>query len=194
MLKTQSTLFMIRFSGKWTLLAIALVCLMPLVLATYFRFVANPDPPSFAGKALVPSPFPYGDLQQINGQKMDRAGVGDQWLVVHVEHGACSLACRDALYLTRQARTAQGRNMMRVQRIWIISDAKVPSKDLLTANPDLLLVRPTTTRLLQQMNQESASLSEVIYLVDRRGFLVFRYDAHVAPGAFIRELGNLIRF
>lgn len=106
----------------------------------------------------------------------------------------CSFACRDALYPTRQARAAPGRNMERVQRIWIISDATTPTAGLLAANPDLLLLRTTDRRLLQKLNSESPSASPVIFLVDCKGFLVFRYEATVTPGAFIRELGKWARF
>ena len=183
-----------RHSGRWVLLAVGTVCLLPLMIAMYLRFISPPEVISLSGKPLEPFAFPYGSVQQLDGQPMAHPAVSEHWLLVHTGSGACALACRDALYLTRQARTAQGRNMARIQRIWIISDATPPAADLLAAHPDLLLLHAADERVTRQLGDGTSSMSPPIYLVDRRGFVVFRYTATVEPGVFIRELGKLVRF
>lgn len=183
-----------RISGRWILLAIATVCLLPLAAAMYFRFVSPPPLVSPAGKPLEPFAFPYKSVQQMDGQPLSHPAVNDHWLVVHFESGSCASACRYALYLTRQARLAQGRYMDRLQRLWIVSDAKPPNGELLAANPDIALIHATDDSVAQQFGTSLASESPAIYLVDRRGFVVFQYQTTVDPMVFIREIGKLVRF
>lgn len=176
------------------MIAIALVCLGPLAVAMYLYFFAPPELKAMAGKPLEPFAFPYASVQTLDGQPIAHPVVGERWLLVHAGSGACASTCRDALYLTRQARKAQGRNMDRIQRIWIITDAKPPNADMLVAHPDLLVVRAMDAHVAQQLGPDLQDVSPLIYLVDRRGFVVFRYDASVEPTAFIRELGKLVKF
>ena len=178
-----------RSSARWILLAIALVCVLPLMAALYFRFVSPPEVPALVGQALTPVTFPFAGVQRMNGQPMAHPAVSEQWLVVHAGSGLCDPICRDALYLTRQARTAQGRNMERIQRVWIITDATMPAADLLALHPDLLLLRATDRRAIGPFEAGAA-----IHLVDPRGYVVFSYSAASDPKAFIRELGKLVRF
>ena len=179
----------IRRSGRWVLIAIALVCVLPLLAALYFRFIAPPDASTLAGQALTPAAFPYAAVRRMDGQPLAHAEVAEHWMVVHAGSGLCDSGCRDALYLTRQARTAQGRSMERIQRVWIIADAARPAADLLALHPDLLLLEPVDGRAIEAFAGAGA-----IHLVDRRGFVVFRYAPTVDPQAFIRELGKLVKF
>jgi hypothetical protein len=180
-------------SGRWIVLAIAAVCLLPLAAAMYLRFVSPPSPAVLAATPLAPFEFPFARLRQTDGQALQRPAVSEQWLVVYAAPGACAQACRDALYLTRQARAAQGRNMARIQRIWI-TDGTSPEANLLAAHPDLRLLQTSDPDVLQPPGQEPVVGAPSIYLVDRRGFVVFRYASTVDPAAFIRELGKLVKF
>lgn len=179
----------VRRSGRWALLAIALVCVLPLLAALYFRFISPPEVTTLVGHALQPAAFPYAAVQRMDGQSLAHPAVGERWMVVHAGSGACDSICRDALYLTRQARTAQGRNMERIQRAWIVVDATLPAADLLALHPDLLLLKPVDRRAIEVFAAPGA-----IHLVDRRGFVVFRYAPTVDPKAFIRELSKLVKF
>jgi len=183
-----------RRSGRWILLALTAVCLLPLLMAVYFRYVAPPAVTTMVGKPLAPFVFPYAWVQQMDGQRLAPPGVGGQWWVVVTGPGACDLACRDVLYLTRQARTAQGRNMERLQRVWILTDATRPSAELLASHPDLQLLLASDERVAQLLGGGPKDAASPIHLIDRRGYVVFRYEATVEPGAFIRELGKLVRF
>jgi len=176
-------------SGRWVLLAIALVCVLPLLAALYFRFVSPPEPGTMVGQALEPAAFPYAAVQRMDGKPLAHPEVGERWMVVHAGSGACDSICGEALYLTRQARTAQGRNMERIQRVWIIVDTTPPATDLLALHPDLLLLKAVDRRAIETFMAAGA-----IHLVDRRGFVVFRYAPTIDPKAFIRELGKLVKF
>ena len=180
-----------QLKGRLILLAIVAIGVLPLLAALYFRYVSPPAVKATVGQPLDPVRLPFELLQRADGTKLERPEVSGKWLVILAAPGACDERCQHALYLTRQARTAQGRNMARVDRLWLITDAAAPAADLLAAHPDLILIKATDGKVLQLLG---GGERRYINLVDRRGLLVFRYADDPEPKAFIRELGKLIKF
>ena len=180
-----------KLKGRLTVLAIVAVCVLPLLAALYFRYVSPPSVKATVGQPLDPVPLPFGSLQRVDGSALEHPQVSAKWLVIVAAPGGCDERCQHTLYLTRQARTAQGRNMARIDRLWVITDATTPAPGLMAAHPDLVLVKATDAQVLQVLGGRD---SRHINLVDRRGQLVFRYSDDPEPKAFIRELQRLIRF
>lgn len=180
-----------QLKGRLIMLAIVAIGVLPLLAALYFRYVSPPEVKATTGQPLEPVRLPFELLQRADGGALEHPEVSGKWLVIFAAPGSCDGRCQHALYLTRQARTAQGRNMARVDRLWLVTDATLPTKDLLAAHPDLVLVRATDGKVLQLLG---GGKRRYINLVDRRGLLVFRYSDDPEPKAFIRELGKLIKF
>ncbi|KAF0166694.1 MAG: transmembrane protein [Rhodocyclaceae bacterium] len=143
------------------------------------------------GQPLDPIPLPFEFLQRSDGAALEHPAVSGKWLLIFVAPGGCDERCQHTLYLTRQARTAQGRNVARLDRLWLITDAGTPAPALMAAHPDLVMIRATDAMALEALGGKD---SRKINLVDRRGLLVFRYSDDPEPKAFIRELGKLIKF
>lgn len=177
--------------GRLILLAIVAVGVLPLLAALYFRYVSPPEVKATAGQSLEPVRLPFELLQRADGMALEPPEVGGKWLLIFAAPGSCDERCRHVLYLTRQARTAQGRNIARLDRLWLVTDATPPAPDLLAAHSDLVLIKATDGNVLQLLG---GSERRYINLVDRRGLLVFRYSDDPEPKAFIRELGKLIKF
>lgn len=177
--------------GRLILLAIIAIGLFPLLAALYFRYVSPPELKATVGQPLDPQPLPFQLLRRSDGTALEHPQVGGKWLLIFAAPGGCDQRCRQTLYLTRQSRTAQGRNMARVERLWLLTDARPPAAELLAAHPDLVLVRATDAKVLELLG---GAERRHINLVDRRGLLVFRYADDPEPQAFIRELGKLIKF
>lgn len=180
-----------QLKGRLILLAIVAIGVLPLLAALYFRYVSPPEVKATTGQPLDPVRLPFELLQRADGAALEHPEVSGKWLVIFAAPGSCDERCQHALYLTRQARTAQGRNMARVDRLWLVTDATPPAHDLLAAHPDLVLIKATDGKLLQLLG---GGERRYINLVDRRGLLVFRYADDPEPKAFIRELGKLIKF
>lgn len=173
--------------GRRTLLLIAAICALPLLAAVWYRFFAPPPNVATVGDMLAPTPFPVTALVSPAGAPLDAARIDGHWLMLQTAPVACDEPCRQALYLSRQVRTAQAKAMDRITRVWLLADAGEPSPELLAQHPDLVLAR------LASPPPQVLTAGD-IYLVDRRGFLVFRYAAGVDPVAFIKELGKLVKF
>lgn len=180
-----------QFKGRLIVLAIVAIGILPLLAALYFRYVSPPSVKAIAGQPVDPVALPFELLQRLDGSPLEHPEVSGKWLVIFAAPGACDQRCQHTLYLTRQARTAQGRNMTRIDRLWLITDSTRPAEGLLAAHPDLVLVKATDGKVLRLLG---GSESRHINLVDRRGLLVFRYPDDPEPKAFIGELGKLIKF
>ena len=176
--------------GRLILLAIVAIGALPLLAALYFRYVSPPEVKATVGQPLEPVVLPFELLRRSDGNQLEHRQVSGKWLVIFAAPGGCDARCQHTLYLTRQARTAQGRNMERIDRLWLITDATPPAATLLAAHPDLVLVHATDAKLMDLLG---GSNSRHINLVDRRGLVVFRYPDNPDPTAFIRELGKLVK-
>ncbi|MDK9701543.1 MAG: hypothetical protein OEL20_00290 [Sulfuritalea sp.] len=180
-----------RRNGRLILLAIVAIGLFPLLAALYFRYVSPPEVKATVGRSLEPMPLPFELLRRADGAALEHPAVSGKWLLIFAAPGGCDERCRQTLYLTRQARTAQGRNVTRLDRFWLITDAAAPAADLMAAHPDLVPIKAADAKVLELLGGKD---SRKINLVDRRGMLVFRYADDPEPKAFIRELGKLIKF
>ncbi len=180
-----------RRNGRLILLAIVAIGVLPLLAALYFRYVSPPEVKATVGQPLDPVPLPFEFLQRADGAALEHPAVSGKWLLILAAPGGCDERCQHTLYLTRQARTAQGRNVTRLDRLWLITDASTPAADLMALHPDLVLIKATDAKAFEVLGGKD---SRKINLVDRRGLLVFRYSDDPEPKAFIRELGKLIKF
>lgn len=178
-------------SGRLILFAILAIGMFPLLAALYFRYVSPPEVKAIVGQPLEPVHLPFDLLRRADGAMLEHPEVSGKWLLIFAAPGSCDDRCQHALYLTRQARTAQGRNMVRVDRLWLVTDADPPAASLMAAHPDLVLIKAIDGKALQLLG---GAERRYINLVDRRGLLVFRYSDDPEPKAFIRELGKLIKF
>jgi hypothetical protein len=182
--------------GQRIILIVALICLLPLGAAVLMRFVWTPPTVPSLGELMTPQAFPYQALQTLDGKALEAADatkVADGWLMVYAAPGACDAACQQSLYLTRQSRTAQYKGVMRLDRLWVITDAATPAPELLAQHPDLKTVRLVTPQDAIVLGGIGSS-PRYIHLVDRRGQLVMRYTDNPEPMKFIKEVGRLIKF
>ena len=54
----------------------------------------------------------------------------------HFDAGACDAYCEHKLYVMRQVRRAQGKDMDRIERLWVLTDAASRARMLLAASEE----------------------------------------------------------
>jgi hypothetical protein len=134
------------------------------------------------GTLLAPRPLAVGALAQLRGK----------WVLVQLDGGACASACERKHYAMRQVRRAQGREMRRVERLWIVTDAAAPRVELLAAIEGTHIA-PGGGALAAQFPAERAP-SEHIYLVDPLGNLMLRFPADPDPARMVKDLQRLLKY
>jgi len=172
--------------NRRTLILLALVTIAP-VIASYTAYYLLPrDKQANYGELLETRPAP--DVRGLReGKAAALTDLRGKWVLAMAAPAACDDACTKALYATRQARTIQGREMERVQRLWIVTDDVPPSAALLAAHPDLVV--------LSSGHGLSAfpAGGQRLYLVDPLGNLVLAYPRDPDIKALGRDISRLLR-
>ena len=119
------------------------------------------------------------------------AGLKGKWVLVQFDGGACDAWCERKHYFMRQVRRAQGKDMQRVERLWLLTDAVRPRAELLAAIEGTVIV-PRGVDLGAAFSAER-SVVDHIYLVDPLGNLMMRFPRDPDPTRMIKDLQRLLR-
>jgi hypothetical protein len=127
-----------------------------------------------------------------------------RWLMVRMGPAECSEACKQELWLMRQLRLTTGRERDRVERLWILTDAKgQPDPALLAEHEGLWVVRladaetkdPLVANWLSVARQSAAQNQGAsnIWLVDPLGNLMMRFPDNPDPNGMKKDLNKLLK-
>src|SRR5688572_23068980 len=148
---------------------IGVVCAAPLVLGTAaYVFDWRSGVTSNYGELLPPKPVSAPALEPLRGK----------WVLVIFDAAACDAYCEKKLYIMRQVRRAQGKDMDRVERFWALTDGAKPRAELVAAIEGTHL----------------GNVSDHIYLVDPLGNLMMRYPRDPDPSKMIKDLQRLVKY
>lgn len=174
--------------GRRTIVLVALAVAAPVLLsyAAYYLFPRT----AFTNYGEL---LPTKPIADIAGTRSDGAAwrLADQkgrWTLVVATSGSCDSPCARALYAMRQARTIQGREMDRVDRVWLVTDATPPAPALLADHPGLVVVRvdAAAARALPRG-------SGAIHLVDPLGNQVLAWPADPDIKRLANDLSRLLK-
>ena len=156
---------------------------LPMVAAwAIWRFDLAPGAAGNYGTLLSPRPVTVPALAALKGK----------WVLVQLDSGACAAACERKHYFMRQVRRAQGREMTRVERLWLVTDSVAPSSALLAAIEGTVVVSDSAAQSKAFPAERAAS--EHIYLIDPLGNLMMRFPIEPDPARVIKDLKHLLKF
>jgi hypothetical protein len=162
-------------SPRIKLVLLGAACLAPFVLATLaYRFDWSSGQASNYGELVPP--------QIVSGPGFDRAR--GKWLLVTADAAACDAYCEKKLYFMRQVRRAQGKEMERIERVWLLTDEAKPRAEVLAAIEG--------TRIEKSSNPLFSR--DHIYLVDPLGNLMMRFPREPDPSRMIKDLQRLLKY
>ena len=114
-------------SSRTSLWLIGVLCLAPVV-ASYFAFYfAPPARHTNYGELLATGPLPDARLELADGTPFQLSRLRGKWVLLMVDSGACDEFCRRKLFVLRQLRLTQGKDMERIERAWLIADDVPPA-------------------------------------------------------------------
>jgi hypothetical protein len=163
---------LLRNKALW----IALVCAAPLVLGTAAYLLGwSPGAPANYGE-LIP-PRVIADLGDLRGK----------WVLVTFDSAQCDAYCERKLYVVRQVRRAQGKDMERIERMWVVTDAGKPRADILAATEGTRVGRFAPDGF-------PGTPADHIYVVDPLGNLMMRFPRDPDPSKIIKDLQRLLKY
>jgi hypothetical protein len=158
------------------LLWVLIVCAAPLVLGTAaYLFGWSPGGASNYGELLAPKPV--SGFEALRGK----------WVLVAFDAAACDPYCEKKLYFMRQVRRAQGKEMDRVERLWVVTDGGKPRAELLAA------IEGTRIEKNQDKGFPGKAVDH-IYLVDPLGNLMMRFPRDPDPSKMLKDLQRLLKY
>ncbi len=163
------------------LLLIGVVCAAPFVLGTLAYFYRwTPGEGGSYGELLAPP-------RALSGPPFER--LRGRWLLVAFDVSACDAYCEKKLYFMRQVRRAQGKDMERVERLWVITNRTRPVRELLQEFEGTVVVH-----FDQPMEDFPGNPVDHIYLVDPLGNLMMRYPRDPDPSKMLKDLQQLLKY
>lgn len=168
------------------LIAIAAVVAAPVLLSYGFYYLAPPGRFANYGDLLPTQPYPRVVGTRLDGTPFDLTVQRGRWVMLIAAPLPCDAGCRKALYATRQARTIQGKEADRIQRVWLARGSEAPAPAVVAEHADLLVVRVDAPVALPKGE-------EAIYLVDPIGNQVLAWPRDPDIKAMAKDVGRLLK-
>ncbi|MEW9897254.1 cytochrome C oxidase subunit I [Chitinivorax sp. PXF-14] len=174
------------------LLILLLVCIAPFAASYLAYYVWKPSQAKTHGDLLQTRPLPAHVLPDVAGRPGGLAAVKGRWVLLMADGGACARRCQDKLYMMRQLRLAQGKELDRIERVWLVADSAPASE------PDMAegvrRWRAADSALLRELPVPAGErVEDYIYVIDPLGNQVLRYSPMHNPTQIIRELTKLLK-
>ncbi len=167
--------------SRLKLLAIVLVCSLPVILSYLAFYGLRPQGTTAVGEFITPArALPAAVATRLDGTPLVLSGLKAQWLLVKVDGGACVQDCQKQLLLLRQLRLMLGKDMERVDWVWLINDqAGVDATLRQGLEKDHATVARVESGALQNWLAvpQGKSLHNYIFVVDPMGNAMMRLPA-----------------
>jgi hypothetical protein len=182
-------------AGRRTLLLLAVVFLGPMAVAMalyYTGFRWRPEGTTEHGLLYQPArPLPELRLPVADSGDADVALRG-KWTLLYIGPGACAAECREALVTMRQVRRALGRDLDRVERVYLVTGGEADTGFLSAEHPGIRVVADVAAATaIGRIAGEV--LAGDIFLADPLGNLVMRYPAGSTMKGIHADLQRLLR-
>jgi hypothetical protein len=181
--------------GRWKLLAIVILCSLP-VLASYLAyFVVRPRGQAGFGELIEPvRPVADRNGLALDGSTRALSTLKGQWLLVTVGSGRCDTECQQRLFLQRQLRETLGKDKDRVDWVWLVSDAAPLESAMMKPLADAIVLRVDQSVLDSWLvAPPGRSPSDYLYVVDPLGNTMMRFPSRFDGAGAAKARNDLAR-
>ena len=183
--------------GRWMLLLLVFFFSVP-ILAVLLMHHYNWHPQGRShGDLIMPRALIVpGKLMTAQGVYVAPELLKNKWSMVYVAR-SCEAACEERLYIMRQLHASFAKDISRVQRILIASDADF--KSLHQQYQDMVMLNHPENEVAALRNQFDlenipAGSANRIYLVDPLGNLMMSFSDEVAPADIRKDMTRLLAY
>lgn len=187
-----------RMRSRLIFLGILAVFFGPMFLAYVLFADSGWKPAGFTNHGELISPVrPLGEtpLLAADGRTLDAGFWRGRWTLVYIGTGTCDIFCETSLFKMRQARLTLGRDIDRVQRLYLLTDTALDAnaKQLLAEHQGMVLAtqRGAILRRLSTVFGEDAQGK--LFVIDPAGNLMMRYDDDSTTRGIHKDLKRLLK-
>jgi peroxiredoxin len=164
--------------GRLKLLAVLAVCASPLIFSYLTYYVIKPEGRTNYGDLIDPRahPVPALGAMSLDGKPTELDAYKGKWIMLKVGPSACAKDCMDQMFAIRQVRSMTGKDMARIERVWLVTDAEPMETMLIRELDGVHMLRAPRAAVAKWLPLEKgATLDESIFLIDPLGNLMMRF-------------------
>lgn len=183
-------------TGRWKLFAVIAVCASPVIASYLSYYVIKPEGRTNYGSFIDPRAHPIPKLsgQTLDGKPMELTALQGKWQLLQVAGGECPQPCQDKLYAMRQLRLTQGKEMSRLERVWLVTDNAPIDTTLLRAYDGMQVIRVSEAAAKQWLPVENGTAAnDHLYMIDPLGNLMMRFPKDPDLNKVKKDLGRLLK-
>jgi len=179
--------------GRIKLVLLGTVLSLP-VLAAYLLYFFGPpvDKTVNYGELIEPVALPDPQLRLLGGRAFRLSELRGKWVMLQAAAGACDEGCQARLYAMRQVRKVQGKEMHRIERVWIVSDGEAPAPPLVSDYEGTWIVTGGGEAILAALPAKG-SPADHIFIIDPLGNLMLRFPKDADPSRMKKDIGRLLK-
>jgi hypothetical protein len=186
-----------RARGRRIFLLLAALFLVPVavVFALYYGGVWRPAGSAAKGELIEPArPLELAGLKLADGNAAGPEILQRKWTLLYIGDGACDEACKTALTYGRQTRIAAGKDMDRVQRVFVATANCCDQQYLGAEQPGLVTLDASSAEAQKFVAQFPGDRAHSLFIVDPLGNLMMRHDARqVINKDLLSDLKKLLK-
>jgi hypothetical protein len=175
--------------SRRNLILLALVCIAPVAASYFFYYVWRPEGVRNYGELIAPTPV--AEISNA-GASGPAASLKGKWVLLMVDSGECAEPCRSKLWQLRQLRLTQGKEMERLERLWIVDDARSPGGALLREYEGTQVLRQEDVPGLAALLKER-SPRDHLFVIDPIGNLMMRFPKDPDLNRVKKDLIHLLK-
>jgi cytochrome oxidase Cu insertion factor (SCO1/SenC/PrrC family) len=185
---------MLRRRGLFVLLLALFFAPLLLAFLIYYGSQWRPLGRTNHGTLIEPPrPLPRLSLPLPDGGLASDAVLRGRWSLVYVAPGDCDTDCHLSLYFMRQTFLGMGNLIPRLQQVYLATGRCCDRAFLEREHPDLVTLDAGGASASPWLTQiPSEGRASTLFLVDPRGNLMMRYDAHQDPKGLHEDLKKLL--
>lgn len=185
-----------RKQGRWKLFLVIAVCAAPMITSYFMYYVVKPESRTNYGTLIDPRQYPIPPLGSttLDGKVAGLEDYKGKWIMLQVAGGECDAACNKRLFAMRQLRLMQGKDMERIERVWLISDNKPLDTIVMREYDGTDMLRADPKRINAWLPADAGTLAEDhIYMIDPLGHLMMRFPKDADPNQVKKDISKLLR-
>ncbi len=179
-----------------TLFLVIAACAAPVILSYLTYYVIKPQTRNNYGDLIDPRAYPIPDLgsTSIDGKPASLAQFHGKWILLQVDSAACEQRCQQKLYYMRQLRLTQGKEMDRIERVWLVTDDVPLDIGLMKQYDGTHLLRVDSQKLAAWLPvAEATTASDHLYMIDPLGNLMMRFPKDPDANKIKKDITRLLK-
>ena len=183
-------------TGRWKLLMVVAICAAPILLSYLTYFVIKPTGRTNYGALIDPRLYPIPALgaTTLDGKPTGLDAYKGKWIMLQVGASDCQDPCRKQLFAMRQLRLMQGKEMERIERVWLITDAQPLDTMLMREFDGTRMLRAQIEPLMKWLPVEAGdNPAQHMYLIDPLGHLMMRFPKDADPNKVKKDINKLLK-